>query len=96
VYDYTFDEAGKFLSVKEIKMKFPDNKINDRPLDARDIPSKVKEYLEVNYKGWLFQRGVIVYEENKILGYVIAIKVGNDYYYINFDANATFVSARRG
>lgn len=96
VYDYTFDESGKFLSVKEIEMKFPDNKIYDKPLDATDIPSKVKEYLEANYKGWVFQRGVTVYAENKILGYVIAIKVANDYYYINFDANANFISARKG
>ena len=77
-------------------MKFPDNKIYDRPLDAKDIPNKAKVYLEANYKGWVFQRGVIVYAENKILGYVIAIKVANDYYYINFDADANFLSARKG
>ncbi len=96
VYDYTFDESGKFLSVKEIEIKFPENKIHDKPLDPKDIPAKVKEYLEVNYKGWIFQKGVIVYTENKILGFVIAIKVGNDYYYVNFDANAVFLSARKG
>lgn len=96
VYDYTFDESGKLLSVKEIEMKLPDNKIYDRPLDTKDIPSNAKAYLDVNYKGWIFQRGVIVFAENKILGYVIAIKVVNDYYYINFDANANFISARRG
>nr|WP_299421522.1 PepSY-like domain-containing protein [uncultured Emticicia sp.] len=96
VYDYTFDESGKFLSVKEIKMKFPDNKIYDKPLDAKDLPSKAKTYLEANYKAWVFQSGVIVYVENKILGYVIAIKVANDYYYINFDADANFLSARKG
>ncbi|MFN3489963.1 MAG: hypothetical protein ACK4YV_12560 [Emticicia sp.] len=96
IYDYTFDESGKVLSVKEIEMKFPENKIYDKPLDPKDIPVKIKEYLDANYKGWVFQRGVTVYTENKIFGFVIAIKVGNDYYYINFDANATFVSARRG
>jgi len=96
IYDYTFDESGKLLSVKEIEMKFPENKIYDKPLDPKDIPAKVKDYLDANYKGWVFQRGVMVYAENKLLGYVLAIKVGNDYYYINFDANATFVSARRG
>lgn len=96
VYDYTFDESGKFLSEKEIQMKFPDNKINDKPLDAKDVPSRAKEYLDANYKNWVFQRGVIVYAENKIFGYIIAIKVVNDYYYMNFDANANFVSARRG
>ncbi|GGD55788.1 hypothetical protein GCM10011514_19860 [Emticicia aquatilis] len=96
VYDYTFDESGKFLSVKEIEMKLPDNKIYDRPLDSKDIPSNAKAYLDGNYRGWVFQRGVIVYAENKILGYVIAIKVANDYYYINFDANANFLSARKG
>jgi hypothetical protein len=96
VYDYTFDESGKFLSMKEIQMKFPDNKIYDRPLEAKDLPIKAKTYLEVNYKGWVFQSGVIVYAENKILGYVIAIKVANDYYYINFDADSNFLSARKG
>ncbi|MDZ7936368.1 MAG: hypothetical protein U5M51_15685 [Emticicia sp.] len=96
IYDYSFDESGKFLSVKEIEMKFPDNKIYDKPLDSKDIPAKAKEYLEVNYKGWVFQKGVTVYAGNKILGFVIAIKAANDYYYINFDANAVFVSARRG
>lgn len=96
IYDYTFDEKGVFLSVKKIEMKFPENKIYDRPLDPKDTPAKVKEYLDANYKGWAFQRGVMVYAENKLLGYVLAIKVGNDYYYINFDASANFVSARKG
>lgn len=96
VYDYTFDESGKFLSVKEIVITFPENVIYDRPLDPKDIPAKAKEYLDTNYKGWVFQRGVTVYTDNKIFGYVIAVKVASDYYYINFDANASFVSARRG
>jgi hypothetical protein len=95
-FDYTFDNQGNFINVKEITMKFPDNKINDKPLDPKDIPSKAKEYLDINFKGWVFQKGFIAYAENKVLGYMIAIKVGNDYYYINFDENARFISARKG
>lgn len=95
-FDYTFDDKGTLLNVKEITIKFPDNKIKDKPLEAKDIPNKAKEYLDTNYKGWIFEKGFIAYAENKILGYMIAIKVGNDYYYINFDANANFMSARKG
>ncbi len=95
-FDYTFDDKGTLLNVKEITIKFPDNKIKDKPLEAKDIPNKAKEFLDTNYKGWIFEKGFIAYAENKILGYMIAIKVGNDYYYINFDANANFMSARKG
>jgi hypothetical protein len=95
-FDYTFEENGTLISVKEIVMNLPNNDLSDKPLDPKDIPNKAKEYLDINYKGWIFQKGKTIFAENKILGYSIAIKVGNDYYYINFDANANFTSARRG
>lgn len=95
-YDYTFDDKGKVLKVTEIALKLPDNKVTEKPLDAKEIPAKVKEYFGKNYPGWIFQKGVILYKENKIFTYSIVIKVGNDYYYVTFDANANFISARRG
>ena len=95
-YDYTFDEKGKVLRVIEIALKLPDNRITEKPLEAKDIPNKAKEYMNKNYSGWIFQKGVIAYLDNKIFGYLVAIKVGNDYYYLNFDADSTFISARRG
>jgi PBP1b-binding outer membrane lipoprotein LpoB len=95
-YDYTFDDKGKVLKVTEIAIKLPDNKVTEKPLEAKDIPAKAKEYFSKNYVGWVFQKGLIIYKENKVFAYSIAIKVGNDYYYINFDADANFLSARRG
>ncbi|WP_305952139.1 PepSY-like domain-containing protein [Emticicia oligotrophica] len=95
-YDYTFDDKGNVLNMKEIILKLPEPLLSQMPLEAKDIPSKAKEYLDANFKGWNFQKGFIAYVENKLFGYMIAIKVGNDYYYINFDANANFISARRG
>ncbi|WP_394994440.1 PepSY-like domain-containing protein [Emticicia sp.] len=95
-YDYTFDEKGKVLKVTEITIKVPDSKIAEKPLEAKDIPNKAKEYFNKNYAGWVFQKGVVTYTFNTVLGYLIAIKVGNDYYYINFDADSNFLLARRG
>ncbi len=95
-FDYTFDDKGVLLNMKEIAMKFPENKITDKPLEQKDVPSKAKDYLDTNYKFWVFQKGIVAYIENKILGYIVAIKVGNEYYYVSFDANAAFISARRG
>lgn len=74
----------------------PDNKVTEKPLEAKDIPVKAKEYFNKNYVGWVFQKGVIIYKENKVFIYSMTIKVGNDYYYVIFDANANFISARRG
>lgn len=95
-YDYTFDEQGKFLAVKEIKLKLPDNHITQKPLGQNEIPAKAKNYLDKTFGGWVFQKAVTVFDENKILGYIIAIQVGNNYYYISFDVNANFLAARRG
>lgn len=95
-YDYTFDEQGKFLAVKEIKLKLPDNQITQKPLEQKDVPAKAKDFLDKTFGGWIFQKAVTVFDENKILGYIIAIQVGNTYYYISFDENASFLAARRG
>ncbi len=95
-FDYTFDDKGTMLNMKEIAMKLPENRITDKPLEQKDLPSKAKEYLDINYKNWVFQKAVVAYVENRILVYIVAIKVGNEYYYISFDANAAFISARRG
>jgi hypothetical protein len=95
-YDYTFDEKGKVLKVTEIAIKLPDYKVSELPLDAKDIPMKVKEFLNKNYAGWVFQKGIIAYKDNKVFAYWIAIKVGNNYYYVNFDADSNFLLARRG
>ncbi len=95
-FDYTFDEKGKMLQVTEIAIKLPDNKVSEKPLEAKDIPTRAKEFLNKNYAGWAFQKGLIAYKENKVFGYLIAIKVGNNDYYISFDADAKFLLARRG
>lgn len=95
-YDYTFDEKGKVLKVTEITLKLPDNKVTEKPLEVKDIPMRAKDFLNRNYVGWTFQKGIIAYKDNKVFGYLIAIKVGNNDYYINFDDNANFLLARRG
>lgn len=95
-YDYTFNESGAVLKVTEIAIKLPDNKVNEVALEAKDIPVKIKEFLNKNYAGWMFQKGIIAYKENKVFAYQIAIRVNNSNYYISFDSSANFLLARRG
>jgi hypothetical protein len=95
-FDYSFDEKGVVLKVTEIPLKLSENKIVESPLDAKDVPAKAKDFLDKNYKNWVFQKAIIGYLDNRIYGYFVAIKVGNDTYYINFDADANFILARRG
>ncbi len=95
-FDYTFDDKGKLLKVTEIAIKIPENKIVESPLDIKDIPSKAKDFLNKNYTGWIYQKGIVGYLDNKVFGYWVAIKVGNNLYYINFDPEANFLLARRG
>jgi PBP1b-binding outer membrane lipoprotein LpoB len=95
-YDYTFNENGTVLKVTEIAIKLPDNKVNEIPLEAKDVPVKIKEFLNKNYAGWIFQKGLIAYKEKKIFAYLIAVRVNNSNYYLNFDENANFLFARRG
>lgn len=96
ILDYTFSEKGDFLSVKEIKVRLPDNRISQVELAQKDLPNKINEYLDKYFKNWVFQKAVTVFEDKEILGYIIAIKLNNDYYYITFDEKFTFLSARRG
>lgn len=96
ILDYTFSEKGDFLSVKEIKVRLPDNRISQVELAQKDLPNKIDEYLDKNFKNWVFQKAVTVFEDKEILGYIIAIKLNNDYYYVTFDEKFNFISARRG
>ncbi len=95
-FDYTFNDKGVVLKVTEIAIKLPDNKISEKNLEAKDIPTKAKDYLDKNYKGWVYQKGKITLLENKIKEFMIGIKVGVDFYYVTFDADSNFLLARRG
>jgi len=95
-FDYSFDDKGKLLSIIEIPLRVPDIKIVPKLLDTKDISVNTKQYLDNTYAGWVFQKGVVNLVDNKVFSYIIVIRLGNDYYFISFDANGNFVAARRG
>jgi hypothetical protein len=92
IFDYTFDEKGNVLS----SSSFTKPIIEEKDLLAQDIPSKIKDYLDKKYVGWLFQKAKITYVNNKIESYLIAIKAGNDIYYVTFDEKENFIAVRKG
>lgn len=97
-FDYTFDEKGNMLKVATFTLTVlpPNGNPSDKILEAKDIPSKIKEYLDKNYKGWVFHQAKADLENGKIERYMIIIKIGNDTYFVSFDENQNFISARKG
>jgi hypothetical protein len=97
-FEYVFDEKGTVLRSHSVGINTgnPTGKLSDKPLEAKDIPSKIKEYLDKNYKGWEYQKGLITYQGEKIIGYLIVIKQNNKMIYLNFSGEGTFLRADNG
>jgi hypothetical protein len=96
VISFSFDDKGKVISVSETLLKFNVGKLMGKYIQAMDISSKIREYLNTFYVGWVFQEGIMNYVDNKLFSYILAIKVGNEHYILSFDANGNFVAARKG
>lgn len=94
-YDYTFDESGNILGVNSLGVNNspPPNKTSEKPLEKKDIPSKISEYLHKNYDDYEFQRGIVLFQADKIVGYILFIKHENKFICVNFDGNSSFISA---
>ncbi|MFN3851553.1 MAG: PepSY-like domain-containing protein [Spirosomataceae bacterium] len=94
-YDYTFDESGGILSLNSLGVNTtpPPNKTSDKPLEEKDLPKKIEEYLEKNYHDFDYQRGVVIYQNDKIVGYLLVIKYKEKILCLNFDASGTFLKA---
>jgi hypothetical protein len=89
--------SKKILDSKKFEMpQIPVGKAVEKALEAKDLSSKAKEYFEKNYKGWTYEKGVVIIVNDKVSKYLIVIKVNNTIYYITFDAEWNFVEARKG
>lgn len=96
VISFSFDDKGKVIIASETLLKFNAGKLTGKYIEASDISNKIKEYLNTFYAGWAFQAGMMNYVDNKLFSYIIAIKVGSEYYILSFDATGNFVAARKG
>lgn len=96
VINYSFDDKGKVISAFENPLKFSSGKLVAKYMQEGDITGKIKEYFNVYYTGWVFQAGLMHFVDSRLFSYVIAIKVGSEYYILSFDSNGNFVAARKG
>ncbi len=95
-YYYEMDETGKILASKTIPNTSTTNSAQELPLDLKDLPEKAKEYLNKNYAGWTYLKGITTLKEGKVVKYLVAIKVGEILYYVYFDGTGAFLEARKG
>ncbi len=93
--DFTFDETGKVLTEKEINFKFPARNVEQKNILLTELPKIAIDFLDKNYPKWIFNKAISINDSNKIIGYLVSIKIGNDTYTIQFDENAKFLAARR-
>jgi len=93
--DFTFDESGNVLNMKEIDFKFSPRNFEHKGILLTDIPKNAIDFLDKNYPKWTFNKAVVIMDVNKIIGYLVSIRIGNEFYTIQFDENAKFLAARR-
>jgi hypothetical protein len=96
VINFSFDDKGNVLNAFERLLKFNTGKMVAKYMKDTDITDKISGYFNTFYAGWVFQAGMMHYIDSKLFSYIIAIKVGNEYYILSFDANGNFVAARKG
>jgi Putative beta-lactamase-inhibitor-like, PepSY-like len=89
LFEYVFDEKGNVL--KSVSSGIVT--LTEKALEAKDIPTKTKEFLDREYKTWEYQKGVVKMQGDKIIGYMIVIKFNNKLIYLNFDATGTYIRA---
>jgi Putative beta-lactamase-inhibitor-like, PepSY-like len=89
LFEYVFDEKGTILKSSSSGIV----PLTEKTLESKDIPTKIKEFLDREYKTWEFQKGVVKTQGDKILGYMIVIKFDNKLVYLNFDAAGAYLRA---
>lgn len=90
-YEYALDENGKILRSSSSGMKSDKPKATQKELGKNDIPTKSKEYLDKTYKAWDYMKGLIFYENDKITGYLVAVKSEGKLYYVYFNASGEYL-----
>lgn len=97
IYYVYFNASGEYLkTTTESSVETPASSVQEKAIEAKDILGNSKEYLTKNYAGWVFLKGIAKLKENKIYQYLIAIKVGDNLYYVAFDGDGKFLEARKG
>ncbi|RYG02321.1 MAG: hypothetical protein EOO07_33130 [Chitinophagaceae bacterium] len=95
VFNFSFDDKGKVISVAETLLKFNNGKFVAKYIQANDIVTNIKTYFDTYYAGWVFQAGMVHFVDGQLFSYIIVIKVGSEFYILNFDASGNFVAARK-
>ncbi len=58
-FDYLFDEKGNVLKSSSFGVNAPSGRFEDKPITVNDLTTKIKAYLDKEYKGWQFERGIV-------------------------------------
>lgn len=64
-----------------------------KELNASDLPTTIKTYLNSNYAGWAFVKGRSASVDNVVKVYHVIIEVATKKYMIEFDGNGVFKKA---
>ncbi len=60
------------------------------------LPTEISDFLNAQFTGWVYQRAVLVLENNNPLGFSVFINVNGVDYYTRYDTMGIFIGAARG
>jgi hypothetical protein len=87
-YEFTYDNDGKLIKTDAID---PSKKIEDKSLKENELPQIVKDYLQINYKDWKYEKGVVLTKGGVIDSYSIVISKDKKIALLLFDKDGKFL-----
>ena len=91
LFEYLFDEKGNVLKHDSFGVSAPFNKIEDKPLTVNDLPAVLKSYLDKEFKDWVYEKGILIFQNGTLLGYNVLITYGKKQFSLQFDAKGMFI-----
>ncbi|PWK23339.1 putative PepSY-like beta-lactamase-inhibitor [Arcicella aurantiaca] len=88
LYEFTYDNEGKLIKTVSID---PSKKIEDKSLKENELPQVVKDYLQINYKDWKYEKGVVLMQGGVIDSYSIVISKDKKIALLLFDKDGKFL-----
>ena len=96
VHELLFDNAGKLLKASSVTVPLLPNLKEKAITASTELPAIITDYLTKNYPNWVFMKGVAAMNGDKPVSYIVVIKVGETLYYVYFNGEGKFETAKKG
>ncbi|WAC14170.1 hypothetical protein [Dyadobacter pollutisoli] len=93
ITSFVFDGSG--IVLKSYEEGPITNPSENQLLTADTLPDTIKAYLNKNYEGWTFAKGVINKKDGKVTTYLVLFLVTDTYYSAEFDAEGKLLTVQK-